>query len=188
MNIDRPLRTLGTVDSRPLARAIRSASEVQWRENQYRQRAFEVHADTQSLILLSADVSHWPQLSVSRAAAWDLLAAHAQPLMRQIIDSHYPRGGVIIRSMAARLPPGGTIKPHVDAHPSFCCSHRVHVPITSNERVRFTIDGRPYRLRCPQVYEINNQSVHSVMNRGKEDRITFIFDYIPPSHLGACDP
>lgn len=183
MNIDVPLRRLGTVDSGPLARTIRSASEPQWRENQYRQRAFDVHADTQSLILLTADVSHWPRLTVSRAAGWGLLAAQAEPLIRQIIASHYPGGGAVIRSMAARLPPGSSIKPHVDTHPSFRCSHRVHIPIASDARVRFTIDGRPYQLRCPEVYEINNQAVHSVMNRGTKDRINFIFDYIPPSFL-----
>jgi hypothetical protein len=34
------------------------------------------------------------------------------------------------------------------------------------------------------VYEINNQQQHSVMNKGKEARINFIFDYVPPEHLG----
>ncbi len=41
------------------------------------------------------------------------------------------------------------------------------------------IDGRPYRFEIGHVYEINNQKVHSVMNVGKEDRINFIFDYVP---------
>jgi hypothetical protein len=30
-----------------------------------------------------------------------------------------------------------------------------------------------------KAYEINNQRNHSVMNNGSEDRITFIFDYLP---------
>ena len=41
------------------------------------------------------------------------------------------------------------------------------------------INGRPYQFRVGEAYEINNQMNHSVMNRGKEDRITFIFDYLP---------
>jgi hypothetical protein len=32
------------------------------------------------------------------------------------------------------------------------------------------------------AYEINNQKNHSVMNSGKEDRVTFIFDYLPPKN------
>jgi len=43
------------------------------------------------------------------------------------------------------------------------------------------INGRPYRFEPGKAYEINNQRNHSVMNRGKEDRITFIFDYLPPT-------
>jgi hypothetical protein len=46
------------------------------------------------------------------------------------------------------------------------------------------IDGRPHQLQPGQAYEINNQKRHSVMNKGKENRITFIFDYVPPQELG----
>jgi mannose-6-phosphate isomerase-like protein (cupin superfamily) len=43
------------------------------------------------------------------------------------------------------------------------------------------IGGRPYRFEVGQAYEINNQKHHSVMNNGSEDRVTFIFDYVPPA-------
>ena len=46
------------------------------------------------------------------------------------------------------------------------------------------IDGKPFRLQVGQAYEINNQKTHSVMNSGTEDRITFIFDYMPPEEIG----
>ena len=45
------------------------------------------------------------------------------------------------------------------------------------------IDGRARQLEVGQAYEINNQMTHSVMNSGKEDRITFIFDYMPPQAI-----
>ena len=34
-----------------------------------------------------------------------------------------------------------------------------------------------------EAYEINNQKTHSVMNKGSEPRITFIFDYVPADHV-----
>ena len=86
---------------------------------------------------------------------------------------------VVCRKLLA----GGIIKPHIDSHPSFRYGHRIHIPITSNPRVRFMIDGRPYKLEVGQAYEINNQKRHSVMNKGKEDRITFIFDYVPAESI-----
>ena len=49
------------------------------------------------------------------------------------------------------------------------------------------IDGRPYQLETGKAYELNNQKNHSVMNKGKEDRITFIFDYIPPDNIVRDD-
>jgi hypothetical protein len=41
------------------------------------------------------------------------------------------------------------------------------------------MDGRPYQLKVGEAYELNNQKAHSVMNKGAEERITFIFDYVP---------
>jgi hypothetical protein len=48
------------------------------------------------------------------------------------------------------------------------------------------IDGRPYQFKVGEAYEINNQKVHSVMNKGADDRITFIFDYVPAERLAAA--
>jgi len=103
--------------------------------------------------------------------------------MHDIIERHYPKGGTIIRAMAAKLLAGGKITPHTDTHHSFHIGHRIHVPITTNPRVRFMIDGRPHRFEVGKAYEINNQMNHSVANKGSDDRITFIFDYVPPAQL-----
>ena len=103
--------------------------------------------------------------------------------MRGITGKHYPPGGEVIRSMAAKLLPGGKIKTHAHVPPSFRCGHRIHVPITTNHRVWFTIDGRPDQLEVGQAYEVNNQKQHSVANTSVEERITFIFDTIPPGPL-----
>ena len=125
----------------------------------------------------------WPAITVSREAGWDLLADAAVPLMQDVLARHYAPGGTIIRAMAAKLLPGEVITPHRDTHPSFAFGHRIHVPITTNGRVRFMIDGRPYRFEVGQAYEINNLLTHSVMNKGAEARINFIFDYVPPERI-----
>ena len=48
------------------------------------------------------------------------------------------------------------------------------------------IDGRPYKMKVGEAYEINNQKTHSVMNKGTEERINFIFDYVPPQLVGSA--
>ena len=132
-------------------------------------------------MLLFAEVKGWPAVDVSKEPGWNRLAETAVPLMHSILRQWYPPGGTIIRAMAAKLLAGGRILPHRDSHPSFGVGHRIHVPIVTNPRVRFMIDGRPYQLEVGQAYEINNQKTHSVMNKGDTDRINFIFDYVPPS-------
>ncbi len=184
MDIGVPLRDLGEYDVAPLRDVILALGEEAWLGNTYRQQEYEVHQQTQSIVMVFTDGSGWPDIEVRREPGWDLLAATAVPLMHRIIADHYSPGGSIIRAMAARLGAGGVIKPHRDKHPSFHYGHRIHIPISTNARVRFIIDGRPYRMEVGRVYEINNQLQHSVMNKGGEGRVNFIFDYVPPQHLG----
>lgn len=184
MNIDQELRPLGEVNTEQLTKAILTIASEHWLSNQERQNKYEVHKQTQSVVLVFCDGPS-DDLEVSKHAGWELLAEQAVPLMHELIEKHYPTGGVIIRAMAAKLTAGGRINPHFDSHPTFRRSHRIHVPITTNSRVRFMIDGKPYRLQPGSAYEINNQKTHSVMNSGSEDRITFIFDYMPPDEVGT---
>jgi len=183
MDIDLPIKNLGAVEIGPLQQAILSQDRSVWHEQEHRQKQYDVHVYTESIVLVFTDGSGWPNIEISKQPGWDRLADAAVPVMHHIVENYYPPGGTIIRAMAAKLMAGGIIKPHMDSHPSFRFGHRIHIPITTNPRVRFMIDGRPYQMEVGQVYEINNQKRHSVMNKGEEDRITFIFDYVPPEFI-----
>lgn len=188
MDIGQPLRDLGDVDIAPLRDAILALDADAWLRQTKRQQDYDVHRYTQSVVLIFTDGSGWPAITVTKEPGWDQLAHVAVPLMHDLIGRHYPPGGTIIRAMAAKLLAGAVIKPHYDSHPSFHGSHRIHVPVTTSPRVRFNIDGRPYHFEVGKAYELNNQLMHSVMNKGSGDRITFIFDYVPPSLLGRSVP
>ena len=179
MKIDVPLRDLGEVDIQVLQQTVLGLDEDAWRDQQYRQNAYDVHRQTESVVMIFTDGKGWPDIEVRRESGWDWLAESATPLMNSIIEAHLEPGGEVIRAMAARMAPGAVIKPHRDSHPSFHASHRIHVPLATNARVRFTIDGRPHKFEVGRAYEINNQLTHSVMNKGSEHRVHFIFDYLP---------
>jgi hypothetical protein len=183
VDIGIPLRELGAVDIAALSERILGLDADAWMMDQRRQQDYDVHKRTESVVLVFTDGAGWPDITVSREAGWDLLADVAVPLMQDIIARHYPPGGTIIRAMAAKLLPGEVITPHRDSHPSFAYGHRIHVPITTNPRVRFMIAGRPYQFKVGQAYEINNLLPHSVMNKGSDGRITFIFDYVPAEKI-----
>jgi len=184
MDIATRLKELGPVECTALREAILAQDEAAWHEDEYRQQEYDVHRQTESIVLVFTNLEVWPEIEIHKEPGWDRLAHLAVPVMHDIIARHYPPGGVIIRAMAAKLLAGGKITPHTDTHPSFHRGHRIHIPITTNPRVRFMIDGRPHQFVVGQAYEINNQKNHSVMNKGEDDRITFIFDYVPPEELG----
>lgn len=186
MDIDVPVKDLGSVDMDDLRNAILSLDESAWESQTYRQTQYEVHNLTKSIVLLFTTGDGWPDIKITQESGWDMLSDVACPVMDSILAEHYPEGGTIIRAMVANLPAGSVVSTHFDSHPSFFAGHRIHIPITTNRRVRFTIDGRNYRFEVGKAYELNNQKTHSVMNKGKEDRLHFIFDYVPPDQV--CNP
>ena len=178
MDIGIPIKDWGEVDTTILRQAILNLDDLAWDEDDQRQVDYDAHRQTKSIVMLFASRS-WPRVTMTREMGWDRIADVANPIMAKIIERFYPPGGTIIRAVAAKLVAGGSITPHTDSLKSFSYGHRIHIPITTNKLVRFMIDGHPYRFEIGHVYEINNQKIHSVMNAGKEDRISFIFDYIP---------
>ena len=186
MNIDVPLRELGAIDATALRDSIFSQEDAAWHEDESRQKSYYMHDQTRSIVLLSLDDTKWPDRHVSKGPGWERIADEAVALMEEIIKKHYSTGGDVIRAVVASLKAGANIKAHTDGHPSFHCAHRIHVPISTNRKVWFTIGGRPYQFKIGQAYEINNQKQHSVVNKGDEDRITFIFDYVPPGPLAQA--
>jgi hypothetical protein len=178
VDIGIPIKDWGEVDTTTLHDAILDQDDLAWEEDDQRQDDYDVHKQTKSIVMLFASQT-WPRVIITREKGWDRIAEVANPIMADILERFYPPGGTIIRAVAAKLVAGGSITPHRDTLESFSYGHRIHIPVTTNKLVRFMIGGQPYRFEIGHVYEINNQKTHSVVNAGKEDRINFIFDYVP---------
>ena len=182
MDIGVEQKCLGEVDIQALSDCILAQGTEAWDEQAIRQQTYEVHKDTESIVMLFCD-EEWPDGEIYQEPGWDRLADVAMPLIDSIIETCYTPGGKVLRAMAAKLKVDGRIKSHRDTLRSFHMGHRIHVPITTNDAVRFVIDGKPYRFEVGKAYELNNQKRHSVMNMGTDDRITFIFDYVPADKM-----
>lgn len=174
MKLDDPMRVLGPVDHRPLKAAVEALQPGVWLEDDIRQKSFEQHKQTQSVVMLFSNT--WPDPVVEKRKGWDHFAEPANALIEDIVAKHYPPGGKIIRAMAAKLLSGGRIAVHKDGHPSFAAAHRIHVPLVTNPDVDFLIRGENHHLEEGVAYEVSNLDYHAVTNRGP-DRIHFIFDY-----------
>ena len=179
MDIGVDQRCLGAVEIQSLKERILAQEPSVWAEQALRQQTYEVHKDTESIVMLFCDES-WPKGDIYKESGWEPLADVAMPVIDYVIETYYEPGGTLLRAMAAKLKAHGRIHPHRDALQSFHMGHRIHVPITTGPGVRYTISGKPYEFAVGNAYEINNQMKHSVLNMGNEDRISLIFDYVPP--------
>jgi hypothetical protein len=85
----------------------------------------------------------------------------------------------------AKMQGGGIILPHIDSGLGFVFSHRIHIPLMTNEKVVFKVEDDSFYLSCGNVYEINNLKEHSVINKNQPNffRIHLIFDYISNEYI-----
>jgi len=109
MDIGVPIRNFGKVNMQALGAAVLAQDETAWNENVQRQKDYEVHEQTRSIVLLFANVEDWPAIEVSKQPGWDRLADAAVPVMHEIVGKYYPPGGTIIRANRSPTTPPPTI-------------------------------------------------------------------------------
>jgi quercetin dioxygenase-like cupin family protein len=51
--------------------------------------------------------------------------------------------------------------------------------LITNKDILFTVGNTTKNLKEGEIWEINNQNLHSVQNNSKEERIHLIIDYLP---------
>ena len=171
------------VDLEFIKRKLAKLPERTW-HGSGREETYEVHRQTQSLLLIhDADFRHYDP------TCHDLFTEFRKELrpIFDFISDFYGGDGYIVRALFARLAPGGRIDTHTDGLYSLLKCHRIHVPIVTNEGVTFTIGGEQKMLREGEMWEINNATLHAVDNRGAEDRIHLIVDWVPNSTVRPED-
>jgi hypothetical protein len=76
-----------------------------------------------------------------------------------------------------KLDVGAVIKPHRDHELGYeDGTFRLHIPITTNEKVSFILDGVTLKMLPGECWYTNVNYVHSVANKGNTDRIHLVID------------
>lgn len=174
------IRRLGPVDIARLRAAVLALPEAVWdAENASKPNRFEVLDRTRHIVFrFVSDLKDWR--SAFDRPLWAEWRALLEPVLAQATAPYGYGRGVYPRVMLARMGPGGIIQPHRDANPAAKWPHKIHVPLLTNERVVFTIEGVGHHLPEGEAAEVNNMGVHSVVNGGMSDRIHLIFEYYDP--------
>lgn len=182
---------MGTVDISPILAKFASAHPQLW------DPAYQA---TQNVHMIRPAHDNWGIGKIVLTFCDDYMANRYEfpwwKEWRSAIEPIYQKFGIpserVVRCLFASMPPGAFIKVHHDTGLWVKHTHRVHVPITSNAKVKFWIGStneslEVYPFTPGNVIELNNQSKHQVINEGDQNRIHMIFDYvdsdakIPPS-------
>ena len=185
MKFDKNYRVVSDkVDITKLREAILDVDDDEWNENQFRQNLFYVAREVKTLLLKMNGYNTCGGQSPDDCEvneSWSKWENLVQPIIDQVIK-YYPgyERGFINKCMMPNMKPGTKIPEHWDSMESFRVSHRIHVPIITNDEVYFMVNGERVIMEVGKAYEINNRELHSVENKGNTDRVHLLFDlYIP---------
>lgn len=95
-------------------------------------------------------------------------------LMRRVEGTHL--GRVII----TRLPPGGTIPPHIDGGAPATFYTRYQLAVQCRPGAIFASGNEAIQMAPGEVWLVNNRVEHGVINNSDDDRIVVIIDIRGP--------
>lgn len=85
-----------------------------------------------------------------------------------------------------RLGPDSRIREHRDLNLGFDDGEvRLHVPVTTDPAVEFLLDRQPVRMEPGEVWYLDLNLRHSVVNAGTEPRVHLVVDCVVDDWLGA---
>jgi len=180
MNLDGDFKKIGMYDVSDIQERVHSFTEEQWLKESWRREKFAVHKYTQSIYLIMdedgrhADPTEHPALAENRDILQPLLD-YVRRQFEQTIETSY-----FVRMLFVKLLSGGSIPPHFDTGRSMRMSHRIHLPLITNDGVKFIVGETTKNLLPGELWEINNRHKHTVKNNGSEDRVHMIMDFVIP--------
>jgi hypothetical protein len=176
---------LGTMDISSIKNKCAKYTIQDWTKYDKRQKIHAVHRETQTIPLIWNKVIGLAILSKSNFTyhpEYENFKMEIDNLDKNL-QSYFEYGN-IISAILVKMPAHTIIYPHKDTAIGFCFSHRIHIPIVTDNKCVFEIDGEVKHLKEGNVYELNNTGkTHAVYNNSDVDRIHLLIDY----KMKECD-
>jgi hypothetical protein len=186
MDIGRPLLDYGPVAFAALREELESVPPSLWDVDAASRSRLAEDRPGRAIFFYNDLPAGVDRYSISEVATGSLsvliyperpLFAQVNQLIDRAVRPHFPHCDPA-RVQLAELPPGCVIEPHTDRY-ILTMMHRLHIPLVTDEHVRFIIDEQTYSLKAGNLYELNNVVVHSVENIGRMNRVHLLIDMLP---------
>lgn len=104
----------------------------------------------------------------------DAILPYVEPFVKE--------GEMVAYLDISSIPAKKKLLPHIDHALFQMLSRRIHIPIITNEDVKFVAfhekKRKQYRMEVGDVYEVNNEIPHLAMNLGETERWHIVADVI----------
>lgn len=176
MKISNKLQVIGKIKLKGIINFIEQLTEEEWNDWSYRQNVFDVHSSTRTYPIFWTKHSDKKAFDVTIFSNNCKIWNHISPIIEFLENKYY---GQCVNIMFAKLLPYKQITRHMDKSDLLKSIHRIHIPIITNNKVKFFLDSQSFFLENGYIYEINNCGYHSVSNLSDQDRVHLIIDVIP---------
>ena len=155
----------------------------EWNYDTTRQEMFNgTHVNTHSYFIIEQSL-HWipgDRYKIINRSADKKLNELVEPIIKNLEIIHGGRRG---RVLFTKLKEEGNIRPHKDGGDYLGIVRRNHIAISTNDYVKFNVDGESINMKEGDCWEINNNKIHSVTNDAKLERIHLIVDIMPENYI-----
>ena len=165
---------VGEIDIKPWLTNVDTLTSEIWGEDSWRQETYSVHQDTQTISLVFDKYFEKP----IKTEHYKMFETNLMPL-ESLLSTRYGNG-FTARLILTKLKPKGVIPEHQDNGECFQVSHRVHLPLITNDEVLFSVGEETITMQPGELWEINNTNrPHQVVNMSDSERIHLIIDWEP---------
>jgi hypothetical protein len=151
---------------------LNNISKINWNKYTFRQESYKVHNETLTVPLIWDEekqiIKYWEDYKIFEN---DLIN------ISQILNEKLGNGS-IETALLINLPKNKKIDEHTDISKYFIERNRLHIPIITNDKCIFDVNGEKINMKQGEIWEINNhEKPHSVINDGDTDRIHLLIDW-----------
>ncbi len=168
---------IGGIDSfQSIKKKVLDIPQLEWKVWLERKK-FKTQEDSDTILIFNLAESEHPLFNKTyfNQKYISLLGSELNECYEKISGVY--AGGEPKRVMLVSLPAGRNVKPHVDLGYHLQNSHRIHLPIFTNEDVQFIVNDTIIPMCEGMLTEINNNIQHSVNNNSSQCRIHLIIDW-----------